>query len=100
MGSSNASSGGDQSLRSIVFLQNSCDVLHSIFRRERVHFAAGVVSILDRSLQEAASGLDGEAVGDGVSGLLFVIGESGKRKAYPDAAAVGEEFDVDSIGVA
>src|SRR5579884_3964044 len=67
---------------------------------EGVHFAAAVFARFDGPFQVVTGNVDGERIGDDVAGALVVLDPGGMRERDPDGASVGEELDVDGVGVA
>ena len=67
---------------------------------ERIHVLSKAVAVFKRGLQKMASDFDGESVSEHLAGAIVVFHPGGKRKRDPDRMTVGEEFQIDGIGVA
>lgn len=65
-----------------------------------VHLAAGVVALFDELLEIAAGDLNGDLVGNGLSGALFLFHPGRAGQGDPHGPSVDGEADVDRIGMA
>ena len=65
-----------------------------------IHFAAGVVALLDQLFQVSAGNLGGKLIGDDFAGAFFLLDPGGAGQGDPHGAAIDVKAHVDGVGVA
>ena len=86
--------------RSEQVFEGGVQMLHGLGDGEGIHFLAGVFAGFDGGFEVVASDLDGERVGDDFAGASLVFLPGAVRECDGDRLAIGEEFDIDGVGVA
>ena len=64
-----------------------------------VHFAGGVVAFLDQLLEVTSGDLDGDAVGDDLTGALLLLDPGGAGQGDTHWAPIDVEADIHGIGM-
>src|SRR6267154_2625766 len=91
---------GDEVIGRAMLFQHFYEMVHGLLWTDGVHLASAIKALFNGFLKEASSGLNGEAVRDGLAGELLILRPYRTRKTDPDILAVGEELDIHGIGMA
>lgn len=75
-------------------------MLHGFGYGKRVHFLAGMFAGFDGRFEVVAGDLNGERIGDDFAGAGLVFLPGAVRQSDCHGLAIGEELDVDGVGVA
>lgn len=74
-------------------------MIERLLNGERVHFAAQPFTGFNRRFQIMAGYFYGQRIGNRIAGAFFVFHPRRERQSYPNGFSIGQELDIDRIGV-